>query len=335
MAGEDDVVVNLPDDLSGPLVDMVLNDREGGDPTKVVARKVNEEQDDPVLDLKAQMATLQSQNTTLSTQANANAERAARAERERDEARHNVTDSQFDTIVSGINAARAEADAAELALTDAHERGDARAIAKANRMMAEATSKLMPLEMAKSELEAERKTRPVRTDKADDPPLRVAPSDPVESYLASRTPKSAQWLRNGRTDYITDQAKNNKLIGAHYSAVGEGITPDTPEYFAHLEQQLGLKQVQKRDQQQSQRRPSAPSAPVSTPSGGLNGGRNEVTLTAGEARSATDGTLVWNYDDDSGQKRFKKGEPIGLAEMARRKMKMTAEGQYDKTLTHS
>jgi hypothetical protein len=52
-------------------------------------------------------------------------------------------------------------------------------------------------------------------------------------------------------------------------------------------------------------------------------------LTKNEAASATDGTLVWNYSDPKGK--FKKGEPIGIAEMARRKKTMKEQGLYDKS----
>jgi len=53
-------------------------------------------------------------------------------------------------------------------------------------------------------------------------------------------------------------------------------------------------------------------------------------LTKGEAASATDGTLQWNYDDPTGQNRWKKGDVIGLAEMARRKHEGMKAGLYDK-----
>ena len=58
-----------------------------------------------------------------------------------------------------------------------------------------------------------------------------------------------------------------------------------------------------------------------------------MRLSKGEAASATDGTLTWNYDDPSGQKRFKKGDVIGVQEFARRKLALKESGQYDKSLT--
>ena len=70
-------------------------------------------------------------------------------------------------------------------------------------------------------------------------------------------------------------------------------------------------------------------------SGGAGNGAGAITvsLSRTEAASATDGTLVWNFDDPSGQKKFKKGEPIGIQEFARRKREMKAQGLYDKSLT--
>lgn len=334
---DEEIVVTLPDDVSGPLVDMVLQHQSDDDGDKGGKKNV-ENDDDPVADLRNQFTQLQSHNTTLVSQVTNLGDRATKAERALEQANHTVADANYDTIVSGINAAKAEADAAEIAYRDAAERGDFTAQAKAQREMARAESRITPLEMARQELESDRKARP-KPGEADDQSRRPAPvADPVEAYLASRTQKSAAWLRNGRTDYITDTGKNNKLIAAHYHAIGEGIQPDSPEYFAHLETQLGLKKVAKQPENEprasvSQRRPSAPSAPVNGSGGGLNGGKSEVRLSAKEAQSATDGTLQWNYDDPTGKGRFKKGDPIGIAEFARRKSAMQADGLYDKTLT--
>ena len=55
----------------------------------------------------------------------------------------------------------------------------------------------------------------------------------------------------------------------------------------------------------------------------------EVRLTAREAQAAQDGTHVWNYDDPN--KKFKKGDPIGIQEFARRKRELTKQGAYDRT----
>jgi hypothetical protein len=61
----------------------------------------------------------------------------------------------------------------------------------------------------------------------------------------------------------------------------------------------------------------------------MNGGGMTVKLTQREATAATDGTIVWNHDDKAGK--FKRGDPIGHAEFARRKVQMQKEGHYDKS----
>ena len=73
-------------------------------------------------------------------------------------------------------------------------------------------------------------------------------------------------------------------------------------------------------------------APVSSADGGaVNGNSSVVKLSQREAASAQDGTLIWNYPDPTGQNRWKKGDPIGIQEMARRKRQGMKDGLYDKT----
>ncbi len=73
--------------------------------------------------------------------------------------------------------------------------------------------------------------------------------------------------------------------------------------------------------------PAAPVSRETSPSGGQMTS-TKVTLTPGEVANATDGTIVHNWNDPGGK--FKKGDPIGIQEMARRKAKMTADGVYDR-----
>jgi hypothetical protein len=88
-------------------------------------------------------------------------------------------------------------------------------------------------------------------------------------------------------------------------------------------------QTQAKDTAKINIRPSAPVAPAGNAAGGMNGGGMSVTLTKREATAATDGTHTWSYDDKGGK--FKKGDPIGLQEFARRKAIMTKEGHYDRS----
>ena len=70
-------------------------------------------------------------------------------------------------------------------------------------------------------------------------------------------------------------------------------------------------------------------APVQATNGMNGGGTPEtVRLSKKQADAATDGTHVWNYADPTGQNRWKKGDPIGIQEMARRVKAQTDQGLY-------
>ena len=194
--------------------------------------------------------------------------------------------------------------------------------------MATAKSQLLRLDEAKADAEA-RKKAPVQK--------RAPPSDPVEAYVQGRTAPTADWIR-AHPDFVTDDRKQTKLTAAHYDAISEGYAPDSKRYFQHVEKYLGLIQDDSVpvEAKTTAKRP-APSAPVAPAAAVANGGTapatNEVRLTAGEARAATDGSVVHNWDDPKGK--FKKGEPIGVQEYARRKLALQRRGAYDKSYVES
>ena len=287
---------------------------------------------DPIADLQAQYADAQKEREREAERATAAerrevAERQRReaAERETQSARSEVVETRAGSIEAGLSAAQTESAAAKAEYKTAMEAGDWAKAADAQERLAGAQARIVRLDEAKADLEAA-KTAPRREQ-----PTQV--EDPVEAYLQKLTPKSANWLRQHK-DYVTDTRKNAKLTGAHYSAVGEGLDVDSPEYFAHVEKALGMTESDgkaKTVNGNGAKRPaSAPVAPVQASAGGTSGGV-EVRLSKTEAQVAVDGTHIWNYDDPSGQKRFKKGDPIGVQECARRKKAMMYQGLYDKT----
>lgn len=298
--------------------------------------------DAAISDLREQFNSLKSQQEATETARRNAEERAARwaaqaeaATREVASARSEIADRELDTVTTGISAAESEASAAEAAYAKAMEEGNFADAGKAQRRMARAEAQIERLNEAKADIEARRaqdraQDKGGRKEAPIEAPQRApTQDDPVEAYIAGRTEPTANWLR-AHKDFITDPRKNAKLTAAHWNAVGEGLSPDTPEYFEHVETFVGLKQAPKKD---TRRKPGAPVAPVTASSGGTNGGGHEVRLSKMEATAATDGTLVWNYDDPSPQKKFKKGDPIGIVEFARRKKAMTEQGLYDKSYT--
>jgi hypothetical protein len=314
---------------------------------------------EPAADLAEQFKALQARS-----EANEHAREAAvrraqaleqetfRARHEAEQARNAVAGSQYESVTSGIAAAESEAAAAEQEYAKAFESGDAAAMARAQRKIANAEARKVRLDEAKSDIEIRhqraQEEQPRRAEQQRHQPV----GDPVETFLASRTEPTRNWLKahpqHARAFALNlsggasteDVRRAKKLTAAHEDALAEGIDPDTPAYFSHLESFIGPKPEKTNGatnghQQPAKRRASVPVAPVQSSPGGTNGGGAEVRLSKGEANSATDGSLVWNYDDPSPQKRFKKGDPIGVQEFARRKHEMTKLGHYDRTYTES
>lgn len=258
---------------------------------------------------------------------------AAKHRREAEESKKRETSSHLDTITTAISAANQEVETAKQAYKIARETGDINAEVEAADRLAIARADIRRLDEAKQDIEA-RKSAP-RKDES-------AALDPVEAFARGRTAPTAQWVRN-HPEYVRSERGMRKLTAADAIAQDEGFIPDTDEYFSRVEQYLGIGKTVSADEPRkvpteaadvphakprSAAPPVAPTAAVS--SSGANGhGGQAVTLTRGEAAAATDGTHTWNYNDPKGK--FKKGEPIGVQEFARRKLAMMRSGQYDRT----
>ncbi len=324
---DEEVVVTIGDDSD-----------EGGvteDPAKVLAQQYK--------DLEADNAREKEKRQQAEARArNASAE-ADRARQEVAASRVDVVDSQYDTVSTGLAAAQQEASAAEAEYAAAFDKGDAGAMAKAQRKMANAEARAVRLDEAKAELEVRRKEpRQQQQQRTERALARTeANDDPVEAYVAGRTRPTQDWLR-AHPDWVTDPKKNDRLTKAHMNAVSMDLAPDTDEYFEHVENFIGLRKQAtngsgngREPATPAKRKTSVPVAPVGQSSGGTNGGGRAVTLSKKQADAAKDGTHVWNYDDPSPQKRFKKGDPIGIQEMARRVEIQTKQGLYDRVYTES
>lgn len=151
------------------------------------------------------------------------------------------------------------------------------------------------------------------------------PADPVERYVQGRPAATQQWLREHK-DWVVDPAKNAKLTRAHYGAIGEGLNPDTPDYFKEIERRIGLDR-----QPEGRYQRNIPGFDKSNPATHVRG--NQVFLTKSEAERATDGSVVWNEADLRAGRitdRSLIGCPIQIQEYARRKKAMMADGMYNR-----
>lgn len=260
--------------------------------------------------------------------------RADHAHREATSARVEVLDRSYESFETSIAAAQSDATAAEQAYAAALEAGNFQEAAKIQRRIAAAETKIQRFEEAKADIEARRGAQPRQE-------TRPTQQDPIEAFIESRSEPSKQWLRKPEhREFLTDQRKNYKLTAAHNNAMAEGIAPDTPQYFESIETFLGLREqsapsngAQQQARPNSRKAVAPPAAPVSGSGGGMSSASTGATvkLSKTEAQAAVDGTLVWNYDDPSGQKKFRKGDPIGVQEFARRKLALQQQGAYDRS----
>lgn len=313
---------------------------------EVPEKKAGEQTTDVADALKAQLTELQAETArekagreAAERRATSEAQARHAAQTEVESTRTEIAETRLGTVEQGIAAATTEADAAQAEYTSAMEAGDWKKAGEAQRKIARAESTKGRLEEAKSDLEVQ-KTQPQRQERVQR--TEALQGDPVENFISGRTAPVQTWLRahpeDARALALDPQGRRAaKLNAADSDAVAEGIKRDTTEYFDYVEKFLGITKTNGKtpangNGQTQRRAASAPVAPVASSAGGVSGG-TEVRLSAGEARSATDGTLQWNYDDPSGQKRFKKGDPIGVQEFARRKLALKESGQYDKSLT--
>lgn len=324
---EDEVIVSLPGDTSE--VKVVKADV----PVKKVAAA---DADDPVESLRGQFAVMTQRATSAEARAQTAHQTAEEATQRAIRAEGEVVTSQLDTVLTGLAAADAEATAAEQAYAVAFEAGDGAAMARAQRAIAGAVSRQQRLTEAKEDLEDAAKTRRAPADQTrQQTQQRVPPTDPVEHFAQGMSPKSAAWIR-AHPECVTDNKMNARMLAAHNLALAEDVAIDSDEYFQRIEAGIKPAGAKTADGRAGDgRRPSSAAAPAAGGSGGLNGGGVEVRLTKREALSATDGTLVWNYDDPTTQKRWVKGDPIGLAEMARRKHEGQKNGLYDKSYSEN
>lgn len=334
-AAEPEISVEIVDDAVANLDAAKTGEGGAGGEGNGGARK----EADPVEDLRSQFHSLRSKFEQNEVEKNKAIEIAAaathRVEQVESQFKERTAIDRRQQIESSLASAKAVADAAEAQLREAFDRGDSAAVSRAQRQIARAEAEILRYEEAATDLDGlEADTaRPARQEQQQ-PVQRAA--DPVESFIATRTPKSQEWLRNHK-DWLTDQRKNNKLTAAHHDAVAEGIEPDTAEYFEHVEKYLGIRKGDepRKDAPQRQARQGAPTVPVNASGndGGHGTGARTVRLTRAEATAATDGTHVWNWDDPKGK--FKKGDPIGVQEFARRKEQMQKAGWYDRSYSES
>lgn len=180
------------------------------------------------------------------------AARAVAAERE-------VIVTRKSSIEVTIERLSSEKDSAKRDWIAAQEAGDWVKAADAQDRLSTANARIVAAEQGRQVLEEEIKAPPKQQ------PIYV---DQVEQVARNLQPKSAAWVRT-HPEYVTDAALNKKMIAAHNHALGEELTPESDEYFAHINERLGFTQPPQRQDVRARQSDDAGSnrAPVSAPVG--------------------------------------------------------------------
>jgi hypothetical protein len=235
-------------------------------------------------------------------------EAAAVATRERDEARaraeeeiNNRVAADEAAVTAAIAAQEAEIGNLTVELQAAGEKGDYAAMAAVNRKIASAQYTIERYGESKRQIDNWKRDQLAAAEAARKRAAQPSNRAPTREEVLSRyTPRTRAWLEK-HADILDDQRKVNRATSAHFDALAEGLTADTPEYFEFLEGRVygGGRQGQQEESARSQaaeieepeetvrvdRDPGATAAAPSrqTPrSDGTSERRGTVRLTAAE-----------------------------------------------------
>lgn len=144
--------------------------------------------------------------------------------------------AQYDTIVNALEASKAEARAAKMAMKQAKVDGDLDAEIEANDRLSVANSNLTRLEDGKAAFESRQEAL------KNQPKPQPSQSNQFEAAIAVLPGPAQIWMRQ-HPEYITDRAKNEDIQFFHNMVLRvDKKAAFTPEYFETLETHLGLRQ---------------------------------------------------------------------------------------------
>lgn len=199
-------------------------------------------------------------------------------------------DSQLTAFVNAIASFERDGEMMERDYASLLENGNYAQAAKIQRQMAQNEAKLAQLHNGKSALEEKLQYEQYYQQQQRQQPQQQQPQyqqtqqDPIETKLSTLSPMSASWVRS-HIEVLKDPQKNAAMTSAHYSAMSKGIAVDTPEYFAHLDANMGYNQ----QRPTSNTRTPTTAAPVSRSSVNFrSNGSVSVMLTPQQQQMAAD-----------------------------------------------
>jgi hypothetical protein len=177
-----------------------------------------------------------------------------------------AAEAEYTAVTTGLTSAQGEADSIKPLLEAALKDGDYGKAAELQMRAARVGARIERLEEAKGAYDA---VRPAPGQPRQAPQQTQGPdwnlpwtAEGFEAYLRTRTAMSAAWLRE-HPQFATDVSFRNAVGGAHeYISKTLRIAPDTPAYFAKLEESVGIRQAPTAPQPQPQPQPQPAAAPA-------------------------------------------------------------------------
>lgn len=302
MANETDteVVLDAPENP----VEIVAEQPKKAEPAKTAIVTA----DEGVEDLKAQVARARADSDRRLSEASRQIEearqRAMMAEREAMSAKTGAVSTLVESLVKDRESAKRDYSLAMQA-------GDYDKAADAQARLAESVSRLVEAEKGKVELEAASKSAPQTYRQ----PVQTV-NDPVEEMARAVGGRSADWIRS-HPDFARDPNKTQQMERAHFAALGEGIRPETDEYFQFVDRKLGLsREPQTETARETSRAPiSAPVSRNTTQSPGVQRA-GSIRLTPKEVQLAmeTIAPLYPNMGRDDVLRKFAAQKEAALKE---------------------
>jgi hypothetical protein len=165
---------------------------------------------------------------------------AQQAEQEAATAREAVVSGELTAVTAGLASAQKAIASAKAGFKAAHEAGDIDKMTEAQEALGHATAELRDFNNRKAAIETGKRTT-VAPEIIQRPTITLSP---LEQYLQGGTfaPAAQNWLRMHPecvpAAFGGDQRKNDAMMAAHYDAKEKGITPNTTEYFEHIEKRI-------------------------------------------------------------------------------------------------
>lgn len=195
--------------------------------------------------------------------------RARLAAQHAEQAQGHVEDANYQLVVNAIGTLKERSDTLKAAYKEAMSVGDYDKLADIQEAISVNASQLSELNRG---ARAMKEAMDEAAERAKRQPVEPMPrtADPIEDMASRVSERSASWLRANREN-LQDAQKIGRMFRAHQDAVEDGIVADSPEYFAYIENRLGIRKQAAEDNAMSEaaapvaprRAPQPPPAPVS------------------------------------------------------------------------